>query len=450
MARSDAGAADRLAAFFARVHDEQQSSPPVRGDAPIAPEANSSPTDDLARPVSVTEEVAPREPEDSQQQAVQDDDDLFRLDDEDLYSYDAEDLFAFDADGELIEIDQVGDDQPAASAREALPVAGALAEEQAAPSMSKRAARREAKLAARAAKAPLAQGEFASSRRGLRAWGKGAWWAVGISVALILAVVAGSIYVAQTVAAQAEKLRVAVAEFETAAEAADDPVAAMEAAYAKYDEAAAAARLAADSAAPALAAVAGMSDQAALDAANAAVGALVALLDSTVLPERPPLYTPPDLATIADVDSAERAADDARDHAADVVAVTEEADAATAAVTQHVTALTEAQRALGATLPATAEVLAEENDLARQSFRDGVFAAAGAVGAAQAAGASGDPELLAYAAAVTALRDDQKRAEEAAAARRNAPTPQPQPQPEPEPEPEPEQPPTEPEPTPTP
>ena len=454
---SDASLGDRLAEFFAR----QPGADPVDAPHPVtsataaaaaptapAPAMHDARADTLEAPADHFEAEAPPsiEPETLQE----DDDDLFAFDDDDLLSYDTDDLFVFDENGELIPLEDAEDAEVAASApppSEARPAAepnAAGAEtrpaEAATPPRkpaktrppSKRAVKREARRAAKAAAAAqAAQGEFASTPRGMRAWSKGTWWAVGTAVVLILALVGGSIYVSQLLQAQAAQLETATAEFEAAADAADNPVPAMEAAYAEYDTAAAAARAAADSAAPALAAVAGMSDQAALDAANAAAGAIIPLLDSTTLPERPAVYTAPEAASFDDLQAAESATADARGYSADVTAVTEEVKAATAAVTQHVTALTEAQRALGATLPATAEAIAADNDLAWQEFRDGVIAAAAAVGSAQSAGASGDAELLAYAAAVTALREDQLRAEEQASRRfYSAPvTPEPQPEP---------------------
>lgn len=458
---SDPSLGDRLAEFFARPSrpDQVDASPPVTGAAgPSTPAAavpsTPAPTMDDFRADAVeapADHFEAEAPPSIQPEALrEDDDDLFAFDDDDLLSYDTDDLFVFDENGELIPLEDAEDAEVEASALppsvappgltinaasvEANPAEVATPPRKPAKTRppSKRAVKRQARSAAKAAAAAqAAKGEFASTPRGMRAWSKGTWWAVGSAVVLVLALVGGSVYVSQLLQAQAQQLETATAEFEAAADAADDPVPAMEAAYAEYDTTAAAARAAADSAAPALAAVAGMSDQAALDAANAAAGAIIPLLDSTTLPERPAAYAPPEAASFDGLQAAESATADARAYASDVTAVTEEVKAATAAVTQHVTALTEAQRALGATLPATAEAIAAENDLARQQFREDVIAAAAAIGAAQSAGASGDAELLAYAAAVAALREAQQRAEEEASRRfYSAPvTPEPQPEP---------------------
>lgn len=81
-----------------------------------------------------------------------------------------------------------------------------------------------------------------------------------------------------------------------------------------------------------------------------------------------------------------------------------------AALQEKLDALRAAQMTLGASLPETAVLIVGENRRALQTFRDAVIAASVAVPAAQNAGGSGDAEMLAYAAAVTALRDDQTRA----------------------------------------
>lgn len=339
------------------------------------------------------------------------------------------------------------DARPAADAR--VPVAAATAGAPAVLPVAADAPAAAGPGAGSGAGAPSWHGQFGSAPRGMRAWGRGAWWAVGISVALVAVLVAASVYVAQTVAAQEAEMRAAVADFEEAVVAAEQPVPAMDAAFAEYETAAAAARAAGEGAGPALAAVAGMSDQAALDAAVAANAAVIALLDTATLPERPAEHTPPDAATIADVAAAERAAASARAYEQEVVETTAAVVAATTAVTEHVAALAGARRALGAGLPATAEAIVDDNPLADAALGDGVVASAAAVGAAQAAGGSGDPELLAYAAAVTALRDGQLRAEEAASRREPEPQPEPDPQPEPQPEPPP-QPQPEPQPVPEP
>jgi hypothetical protein len=460
---ADAAAADadRLAAFFAGVKRGEPSAPPAPQDFPAEPTPR----------VDRMDEVAATPATDAPAAKNHDHEDLLPLDDEDLldYDYDPDDLFGPGDDADVTTPDDAGGTRAEASVATATPAVGAPAAAAAADAQtvetepatisgliaaaeqapdepatekpkSERAAKREAKRAAKTA-AAMPVGEFASMPRGLRAWSKGTWWAVGTSIALVAVLVGASVYVAQVRAQEAAELRVAVTEFEEAVDAADDPVAAMDAAYAEYEAAAAAARLAADSAAPSLAAVVGISDQAVLDAATAANNALIGLLDSTTLPDRPADYTPPDVATILEVGAAEKATAAAKEYSDDVSEATAQVAAATTAVTQQLAALADAQRTLGATLPATADVITAENRLARQSFRDDVLTAAAAAGAAQAAGGSGDAELLVYAAAVAALRADQARAEEVASRRSTAPAPTPTPAPQPESEPEqPEQP----------
>ena len=115
---------------------------------------------------------------------------------------------------------------------------------------------------------------------------------------------------------------------------------------------------------------------------------------------------------MTDLDEIAAATQTASNRAERIATATREARAAQAALVEKVAALTAAQVALGSSLPATAVIIVGENPQAEQSFRDAVIAASVAVPAAQAAGGSGDAELLAYAAAVTALRADQARAQD--------------------------------------
>jgi hypothetical protein len=283
---------------------------------------------------------------------------------------------------------------------------------------------------------------------------------VTASVVLIAALVAGVVYGAQTVAASA-RLSEARTALESAEAALDSPADVMASAYDAYDATAATAQAMTDAAAPALAAVAGTADQAALDAANAASAALVAGLASEVPPPPPAEYVRADV-DVSDIDEVAAAEKSALEYAGDVLATINAAEKANNALRGHVTAFETALDALGASLPPTAAAIAEENPLAEQSFRDAVIAAADAVVAARAAGQLGDTELLAYAAAVTALREDQQRAVDEAKARNvtrprsggttsptPTPTPTPTPSATPEPTPEPTPDPT-PEPQPTP
>ena len=127
-------------------------------------------------------------------------------------------------------------------------------------------------------------------RRGVFAWSKRVRWSVAASVVLLVAVVVASVMLAQTLAANdraAQAVAASVAELESAEADATEPYGLMEAAIAEYDAAVLSARAAADGAAPALASVAGMADETALAAANAALAALVAQLDTTT-PAAPP------------------------------------------------------------------------------------------------------------------------------------------------------------------
>lgn len=269
-------------------------------------------------------------------------------------------------------------------------------------------------------------------------------WTAVIAVALITLVVAGSLYAAQTFASNAERLQEAVAEYESEAERADAGGADVEAAAAAYDATARAARAAADAAGPALAALAGMCDQAALDAAGTALQSLVDILEAAIPPQGPGEFSARDVADLADIESVELATAAARAHTEQNATAASEIELARLAVEEKAAALTAAQRALGATLPATAETIVDENPLAADELQAAVLDGAAAVAAAQAAGGSGDAEMLVYSAAVTALREDQARAE---AAREARPAPRPEPEPEPAPDPAPV---PQPEPTPTP
>ena len=268
-------------------------------------------------------------------------------------------------------------------------------------------------------------------------------WSVAASVVLLIAVVVGSVLFAQNLAANnqaAQALAAAVTDLEAAESDATQPYVIMQSAFADYDDAVLGARAAADSAGPALAAVAGMTDEAPLAAANAALAALVAQLDDATLAAPPEPYERGDV-DVTDLDQIAAATQTASNRAQVIATATREARAAQAALVEKVAALTAAQVALGSSLPATAVIIVGENSRAEQSFRDAVVAASVAVPAAQAAGASGDAELLAYAAAVTALRADEARAQEERSTTpvtppRTNPAPVPQP-PAPEPTPAP-------------
>jgi hypothetical protein len=301
----------------------------------------------------------------------------------------------------------------------------------------------------------LGAGEGAGSfspapRRGIRAWSSRVRWSVAVSIVLLIGVVAASVVIAQTVSANnlaAQRLAAAVAELDAAEESATQPESVLDEAVGQYDDTVETARATADSAGPPLAALAGMAAQPQLDASNAALAALVAQLDATSLGDMPEPYARGDV-DMSDIEQVRAATETAKDHAALVTTTTREVRAAQAALQEKLDALRVAQVALGASLPATADLIVGENRRALQSFRDAVIAASVAVPAAQNAGGSGDAEMLAYAAAVTALRNDQTRAETGTTpvtppTTNPAPAPDPAPVPDPVPVPEPTPTPTE-------
>ncbi len=144
----------------------------------------------------------------------------------------------------------------------------------------------DAPLAGTTAIAPA--GSDVPARRRGPGWSKRVRWSVAASVVLLIAVVVGAVWFAQTLAVNnqaAQALAAAVAELEAAEADATEPYPLMEESIAEYDEAVLGARATADSAAPAFAAVAGMTNEATLAAANAALADLLALLDGAGLAE---------------------------------------------------------------------------------------------------------------------------------------------------------------------
>jgi hypothetical protein len=299
---------------------------------------------------------------------------------------------------------------------------------------------------------PAPTGSFSPApRRGIRAWSSKVRWSVAVSIVLLIGVVAASLLIAQNVAANnlaAQELAAAVAELEAAEEAATQPQSLLEDAVAEYEDTVDIAQATADNAGPPLAAVAGMAPQPLLDASNAALAALVAQLAASSIGDLPEPYERGDV-DLTDIDAVQGATAAAEEHATRVITATREVRAAQAALQEKLEALRAAQVALGASLPEAAALIVEENRRALQSFKDAVIATATAVPTAQNAGGSGDAELLAYAAAVTALRADQVRAEaEVTPVRPANPAPQPTPTTEPAPAPAPEPEPTTPPPPP--
>ncbi|WP_292826687.1 hypothetical protein, partial [Microbacterium sp.] len=256
-------------------------------------------------------------------------------------------------------------------------------------------------------------GSFSSAeRRGIRGWSSRVRWSVAVAIVLLIGVVVGSVTIAQTIAADnlaAQELAAAVADLEAAEESAADPQPVLDEAVTQYEDTVAIAQATADSAAPPLAAVAGMAAQPVLDASNAALAALVAQLAAAPPADLPELYERGDI-DVGDIEAVKAATKTANDHVGLITTATREVRAAQAALQEKLDALRAAQMTLGASLPETAVLIVAENRRALQTFRDAVIAASVAVPTAQNAGGSGDAELLAYAAAVTALRDDQTRA----------------------------------------
>ena len=291
-------------------------------------------------------------------------------------------------------------------------------------------------LPAAAATGAPAGSFFPAERRGIRGWSSRVRWSVAVSIVLLIGVVAGSIVIAQNIAANnlaAQELAAAVAELEAAEASAADPQPLLDEAVRQYDDTVTTAQATADSAASPIAAVAGMAAQPVLDASNAALAALVAQLAIALPDDLPDLYARGDV-DMTDIDEVKAATKTANNHVELVTTATREVRAAQTALVEKLDALRAAQVALGASLPETAVLIVGENKRALQSFRDAVIAASVAVPAAQNAGGSGDAELLAYAAAVTALRNDQTRAENGTTPV-TPPTTNPAPAPEPVPQP---------------
>ena len=290
-------------------------------------------------------------------------------------------------------------------------------------------------------------------RRGIRAWSSKVRWSVAVSIVLLIGVVAGAIVIGQNVAANnvaAKALAAAVAELKDAEQSASQPEPLLAGAVTENEDTAAAAQATADAAGPPLAAIAGMAPQPLLDASNAALAALLAQLATSDIGEQPDPYERGDV-DLSDIDEVKAATKIAEAHGGLVTTATRQVRAAQTTLQEKVDALRTAQVALGASLPETAVVIVGENEDALQSFRDAVIAASVAVPAAQNAGGSGDAEILAYAAAVTALRQDQVRAENeftpVTPSRPANPAPLPEPTTDPAPVPDPGPPP---DPTPTP
>ena len=266
-------------------------------------------------------------------------------------------------------------------------------------------------------------------RRGFAGWSRPMRWLVAASV--ILLVVIGAVAFAQALAANNQAaVAAAVAELEAAEAAATQPYAPMQAAVADYNDAVLGARASADGASPAFAAVAGMTDESRFASANAALAAVLAQLDDTPLAAPPERYARGDI-DLTNLDAIAAATKTANDRAKELTTATEEARAARIELIEKVDALAAARRSLGSSLPKAADRIVDENWRTVWSFKEAVIEAAAAVPAAQKTGIWGDAELLAYAAAVTALREEQERLGGSGRSTPVEPGPEPEPSPDP-------------------
>jgi len=254
----------------------------------------------------------------------------------------------------------------------------------------------------------------AARQPGRAGWRTRVGWLAAASVVLLITVIAVvvaavSLAPAPEVTSNQAAPTADVTELEAAEADATQSYSSMQTAIAQHKDAALGAKASAASAAPAFAAVAGMTDEATLTAANAALAAVTAQLTGAALAAPPDPYARGDV-DLTSVDDIAAAAKTAGNRAAEFVTATEEAQAARTALIEKVAALDAARLALGSSLPKAAETIVAQNGRPAQTFKDAVIAASVAVSAAQGAGTWGDAELLAYAAAVTALRQEQVRA----------------------------------------
>ena len=159
---------------------------------------------------------------------------------------------------------------------------------------------------------------------------------------------------------------------------------------------------------PALVAVEGYSDEPARAAAVQAVRDYLAGLDALVLPEPAPAYSRPalDEDSLADVGAA---IDDVQALSAELAEPTERMQALRATVTALRDRFVAQIAAFGATFPAWAQTVVDENDQADQSFRDALTTAAAAVPTGQAGGLLGIEAMLVLPPLVEALREDHQR-----------------------------------------
>lgn len=187
-----------------------------------------------------------------------------------------------------------------------------------------------------------------------------------------------------------------------------------------YETAVADAEALADSAEAPLAGLEGRSDEPARAAALTALATFRDEIRGQSAPREPAAYR-----READADQSLPAVaaqlDAVRAASLEIDAAIDETRAARSAVAASEETFRAALSALGATLPGFAAVVAGENRDAGQSYRAAVTAAADAVVAAQLGGGSGGAEMIAYAAAVDALRGENQRVIDS--------TPEPEPEP---------------------
>lgn len=233
------------------------------------------------------------------------------------------------------------------------------------------------------------------------------FFSVAAAVLLVAAIVIGAVFGAQTLAANA-RLADARKALSAAQASVAQPATDLASATTAYDATAKAARATSDASKTVLAALAGTTDGKPLAAAVAANAALAQAL-AVPAPVAPEPYTPAHIDT-SDVTAVIAETHRAREAVGTLTSTTTTLKTATSDIGRLLAALTSAKKVLGSSLPKTASILIVEDDQAAQSFRDDVTAKAAAVVRAQAAGKSGDAELIAWAAAVKALRADQARA----------------------------------------
>ena len=170
---------------------------------------------------------------------------------------------------------------------------------------------------------------------------------------------------------------------------------------------------------PALVAVEGYSDELARAVAMQAIRDYRAGLDALVLPALPEPYERPaiDEDSLADVGAA---IDEVHVLSAALAEPTEQMHALRSVVTDLRDRFVAQVAAFGATFPAWAQSVVDENDEADQSFRDALTAAAAAVPAGQADGLLGIEAMLVLPPLVEALREDHQRALDEIAAAQEA------------------------------